>query len=69
VLAKTRQPPAHVVVDDGDAFALTGDSGERSWHVEHVPAREAGDSTLVAASAIPRTPRASNDHPDRAVRV
>jgi hypothetical protein len=49
VLAKTRHPPAHVVVDDVDAFALTGDSGERSWHVEHAPACEAGDSTLVAS--------------------
>ncbi|KYF99761.1 hypothetical protein BE20_58290 [Sorangium cellulosum] len=45
VLAETRHPPAHVVAEDRDIFALTGQPDSRAWHVEHI---RSGASTVVA---------------------
>lgn len=35
VLTKTQHSPAHLVVDDHDAFVLSGHPEKRAWHVEH----------------------------------
>ncbi len=47
VLSETRYRPAHLVADDHDIFALTGEPTEDDWHVEHVPA-QSGASRVVA---------------------
>jgi hypothetical protein len=51
-LAETRYRPGHLVADDHDVFALTGEEGEHDWHVEHAPA-PGGESRVVASDRRP----------------